>query len=309
MSPSITRPAPVVAYGKLIRHKTSSSCPGKRVVTHAQQDLAASGSAQINTTEFEACEFDPQTLQPHWGSKLISDVLHGSETDLLPGQLLSSAHKSATASAERLGSLAESLGELRSSLLSSVDSVGLPSIPSVQMPSVELPSLDDLLSLDDLPSMPSMPTVPGVDLSRATKSVGRMRDFADGTYREAYDSTHNVVADRVGRLGSDLSSIASEKMEGLSMETVNRAAANVLDDLHAIKVALDGHNLVFIPAVEDAVNALSDHSQLHHHFGTELLETLSKALAADTAVLLSELGSYVGMSKAVGVILDLVSLP
>jgi len=154
-----------------------------------------------------------------------------------------------------------------------------------------------------------MPTVPGVDLSRATKSVGRMRDFADGTYRKAYDSTHNVVADRVGRLGSDLSSIASEKMEGLSMETVNRAAANVLDDLHAIKVALDGHNLVFIPAVEDAVNALSDHSQLHHHFGTELLETLSKALAADTAVLLSELGSYVGMSKAVGVILDLVSLP
>lgn len=303
MSPSITRPAPVVAYGKLIRHKTSSSCPGKRVVTHAQQDLAASVSAQINTTEFEACEFDPQTLQPHWGSKLISDVLHGSETDLLPGQLLSSAHKSATASAERLGSLAESLGELRSSLLSSVDSVGLPSIPSVQMPSVELPSLDDL------PSMPSMPTVPGVDLSRATKSVGRMRDFADGTYRQAYDSTHNVVADRVGRLVSDLSSIASEKMEGLSMETVNRAAANVLDDLHAIKVALDGHNLVFIPAVEDAVNALSDHSQLHHHFGTELLETLSKALAADTAVLLSELGSYVGMSRAVGMIVDLVFLP
>jgi hypothetical protein len=298
MSLSIARPAPVVTYAKIIRHKTCSSCPGQRVVTHAQQDLAAA-SVSVNTPEFEACEFDPHSLQPHWGTKLINDVLHGSETDLSSEQLLNSARRAVTAFTERIGALPESLGALRSKMSSSVDSIGLPSMPSVRLPAVELPSLDDL---------PSLPSTPTVDLSGAANMVGRTKDFANNAYQKAYESTQNVVADRVDRLSSDLSSTASEKGEGFSFDVVNRAATTVVDDLHAIKAALDNHNLVFFPTLEDAVNALSQHSQLHQHFGTDLLVALSKAMAADTAVLLGELGSYIGMSKAAAVFLDIVSL-
>ncbi len=299
---SIAKPATVPTYGKLIRHKTSSSCPGQRVVTHAQQDLAA-GRVPASTAEFEACEFDPHTLQPHWGSKLINDILHGSETDLSSEQLVNSARRAVTASGERLGTLPESLGELRSRLSSSIDSVGLPSIPSVELPSVGLPSLDDL------PSLPSLPSMPEVDLSRATNIVDRTKDFANDAYHKAYESTQNAVAGRVDRLGGDISSMASDNKVGdFSLETVNRAAANVVDVLRETKAAIDNHNLVFLHTVEDAVDALSHHSQLHPHFGTDLLVALSKAMATDTAVLLSELGRYIGMSKTAAAILELISL-
>lgn len=298
-----TKPAPVAPYGQLIRNKTSSQGVGfdvRFVATRAQ--LGSSTGNGVPTAGFEACEVDPQALQPHWGSKMIGDVLHGVSPDLSSEKLVGHARETVTASVERLRSLTDtidgagSLGELKSRISSSIN-LELPALPSA--PSFELPS-------PGLPSLPSLPSISPEEASQRTSIVTHAADIANNTYKKAYESTQNVIADRVDRLGSDVASLASKNIKDVTPDSVQRAAMSVVDDLHAIKGAIDDHTLVFLPTLRDAVHALTQDAQLHSHFGTELLVAISKATAADAIVLLSELGRFIGIGNALALIVDLL---
>lgn len=289
-----TKPAPVAPYGQLIRNKTSSPGVGFDVRFVATRAQLSTGNG-VPTAGFEACEVDPQALQPHWGSKMVGDVLHGVGPDLSSEKLVGHARETVTASVERLRSLTDTIdgaGRISSSI-----NLELPALPSA--PSFELPS-------PGLPSLPSLPSISPEEASQRTSIVTRAADIANNTYRKAYESTQNVIADRVDRLGSDVASLASKNIKDVTPDSVQRAAMSVVDDLHAIKGAIDDHTLVFLPTLRDAVHALTQDAQLHSHFGTELLVAISKATAADAIVLLSELGRFIGIGNALALIVDLL---
>lgn len=280
-----TAPVPAATtYGLIYRNNSRSST---RVVTAEALDVA-----QVTRFGAEECVPDAQALQPHWGSKLIGDALNSGTTVLSQEDLLTAASRARQAfqaSTERLGSLSspslDNLNELRGKLPSSIP------VPS-------------------MPSLPSMPPLPSVDfqLPEKTSIVSRASD----TYHSAFDSTQNVIADRVERLSTDLSAIADHlnsdiASNDITPETIQRAAVNVIDDLHAIKGALDDHNLVFVPTLSDAMDKLQN-STLEPHFGTDLIVAVSKASAADIVVLLSELGRFLGIGKAIEFVLDVLVL-
>ena len=146
--------------------------------------------------------------------------------------------------------------------------------------------------------MPSLPEGQATIMARAKD-----------TYNSAFDSTQNVLADRVGRLSTDLSAIADRINSDIASNgditpaSVQRAATKVVDDLHAIRGALDDHNLVFVPTVNAAVEHLQH--GVDPHFGTEIVSSLVKASGADILVLLSELSRFIGMSRAVQFVIEI----
>ena len=283
--------APAATYGHVYRNAIISSAGQRQFVTRAIDDSVAQN--------FEpACTTDLAAPQPHFGSKLLGEAMSGS-TDLRVSQedlesAASRALDAATAAAERIG--ATDVNEFREKLKfpSSIDVSSIPSMPS-------LPSLPSLPSMPSLPSLPSMPSLPE---GQAT-IVARAKD----TYNSAFDSTQNVLADRVGRLSTDLSAIADRINSDIASKgnitpaSVQRAATKVVDDLHAIRGALDDHNLVSVPTVNAAVEHLQH--GVDPHFGTEIVSSLVKASGADILVLLSELSRFIGMSRAVQFVIEI----
>jgi hypothetical protein len=245
--------------------------------------LQSDSTSSTSSVAFDACDYDLSAPQPHFGTKFLQASASGSSS---PGEPLEHA----------IREVIKALGASKDSMYTILPDEGMNGVEGSRKHLLSFMEAKQLPSLE-MPSV-GLPKMPRVEFSLPS-ALDKTRSIVDSTY----GSTQNVLANRIERLGDDVANMASS-MRDFTPNSVQKAATSIVGDIHGIREQLDRHELICLPTLLKHLELLGSHVEQSPHFGTDMLIDISKATAADTLVLWSELARFIGMSKVAQIVIE-----